>query len=100
MLHRVLAGSGAAILLGSAAAGCGGASAGTRGAATAAPANAAPTTATAATTRTTTNPRRLPLGDGRVSTAGARRGYVFVCQQSTAPGGANVDGPWIHGRTF
>src|SRR4051812_27179089 len=44
----------------------------------------------------------LPLGDGKVTTAAAQRGYVLVC--TTAPfaqgRGARGDGPWIHGDSF
>ncbi len=40
---------------------------------------------------------RLPIGDGRVSHSGARRGYVYACESNgpAAPGGAKVEGPWI-----
>jgi hypothetical protein len=41
----------------------------------------------------------LPLGDGRVS-AEAKRGYVFSCMTSFHGGGAQRDGPWIHGSTW
>jgi hypothetical protein len=44
------------------------------------------------------NPAFLPLGDGKVTTAGARRGYVYSCGSGKAPpggGGAFSDGPWI-----
>lgn len=43
-----------------------------------------------------TDIHRLPLGDGRVSSAGARRGRVYECRQMTGGGGAFRDGPWIH----
>ena len=47
-----------------------------------------------------TDPTRLPLGDGRVSTS-AKRGHVFACQTVPGrPGGAAHGGPWIHGSTF
>jgi hypothetical protein len=92
-----LAGSCAAIVVAATAVGCGGASA--SDSSTATRAGSTPTPAATAA-RATVNPRRLPLGDGRVTASGARRGYVFVCQRSTAPGGASVDGPWIHGTTF
>jgi len=49
-----------------------------------------------------TNPAFLPIGDGKVTTAGAKRDYVYSCQSGTRPGGgppggagAFVDGPWI-----
>jgi hypothetical protein len=38
----------------------------------------------------------LPLGDGKVTTTGAKRGWIFVCQTSTQPGGSFQDGPWIN----
>jgi hypothetical protein len=96
-LHRKLAGVSAAVVVAATAVGCGGASASNSSTAT-----PATTTATSSSTAagTAANPRRLPLGDGHVTTSGARRGYVFVCRQSNAPGGASVDGPWIHGSTF
>lgn len=43
---------------------------------------------------------RLPVGDGRVSTERPARGVVFICQPGTGGGGADADGPWIHGDTF
>ena len=85
-LHRTLAGSWAAIAVAAAVAGCGGAS--------------GSSSTTAAAAPSATDPRHLPLGDGHVTTSGARRGYVFVCQKGNGPGGAGVDGPWIHGSTF
>lgn len=40
----------------------------------------------------------LPLGDGRVTYSGPRRGYVYACRGSGGPGGgAQVEGPWIKG---
>jgi hypothetical protein len=96
-LHQKLAGSWAAIVVAATAVGCGGASASHNSTATPAPSTATPSSTAA---RATANPRRLPLGDGHVTTAAARRGYVFVCQKSSGPGGASVDGPWIHGGTF
>jgi hypothetical protein len=41
------------------------------------------------------DPHALPLGDGKVSTTGAKRGWIYVCQNSTNPGGSFQDGPWI-----
>ncbi len=99
-LHRILAGSSAVIVVAATAVGCGGASAAGTSTATAGPATSTATTATSTPTRATVNPRRLPLGDGHVTTSGARRGYVFSCQQGGGPGGAGTDGPWIHGTTF
>jgi len=39
---------------------------------------------------------RLPLGDGHVSTSGARSGWVYACQLMRGGGGAFRDGSWIH----
>ncbi len=56
-----------------------------------------------AATASSANPKSLPIGDGRVTTSGPRRGYVYSC--GTGPGaaagppgggGAQVEGPWIH----
>jgi hypothetical protein len=43
---------------------------------------------------------RLPIGDGKVSKSGPRKGYVYSCQTDLpagpgGPGGAKVEGPWI-----
>lgn len=49
----------------------------------------------------------LPIGDGKVTTAGPRRGYVYSCGNGfglaggpaggpAGGGGAQVEGPWIH----
>ena len=43
------------------------------------------------------NPRYLPIGDGKVTTTGPRRGYVYRCGSGPGGGGAGVDGPWIRG---
>jgi YHYH protein len=54
-----------------------------------------------------TNPESLPVGDGRVATSGPQRGYVYSCGGAGGPaggppggGGAQAEGPWIHGGTF
>ena len=44
-----------------------------------------------------TDPRRLPIGDGKVTTSGAKRGYVYRCGVGGGGGGAFRDGPWIKG---
>jgi hypothetical protein len=44
---------------------------------------------------------RLPLGDGKTTTSGPRRGYIYSCQTYDASnGGAGTDGPWIGSKTF
>ena len=64
---------------------------------------AAATTALAAgTTQHAVNPKALPLGDGKISTA-PKVGYVFSCQTTFGGiGGAQAIGPWIDetGRTW
>ena len=42
-----------------------------------------------------TDPTRLPIGDGKVTTTGAKRGYVYRCGVGGGGGGAFRDGPWI-----
>jgi hypothetical protein len=64
-----------------------------------------------AATASSTNPESLPIGDGKVTTSGPQRGYVYSCGSGFAAaggpaggppggGGAQVEGPWIHGSTF
>ncbi len=42
----------------------------------------------------------LPLGDGKYTTAGAKKGYVYICNRAPDGGGAQVNGSWIHGTTW
>jgi hypothetical protein len=42
-----------------------------------------------------TDPTQLPIGDGKVTTSGAKRGYVYRCRIGGGGGGAFRDGPWI-----
>ena len=58
--------------------------------------------AAAAVARTTatspTDPTRLPIGDGKVTLTGPKRGWVYACQPGNPnAGGAFKDGPWIKG---
>src|SRR5579859_421009 len=48
------------------------------------------------------NPKALPLGDGKYTTYpnGAKRGYIYSCGPHNGGGGAQVNGPWIHGKTW
>lgn len=41
----------------------------------------------------------LPIGDGKVTYSGPRRGYVYACRSGFGGpgGGAQVEGPWIKG---
>jgi hypothetical protein len=41
----------------------------------------------------------LPIGDGKSTTAGARRGHLYVCRAAGGGPGAG-SGPWIHGSTY
>lgn len=48
-----------------------------------------------------TDAHNLPLGDGHLTTTGAKRGYVYRCGTSPGGGGgAFTDGPWIKGSTY
>jgi hypothetical protein len=62
-------------------------------------------------TASSTNPNSLPIGDGKVTTSGPQRGYVYSCGTGVGAGagppggppgggGAQVEGPWIHGSTY
>ena len=42
----------------------------------------------------------LPLGDGKTTTTAPARGYLFLCRPQMGGGGAQTDGPWIHGSTY
>jgi YHYH protein len=44
--------------------------------------------------------KRLPLGDGKYTRTVARKGYVYSCGPHTGGGGAQANGPWIHGKTW
>jgi hypothetical protein len=39
----------------------------------------------------------LPVGDGKVTTTGAQRGYVYRCNAGGNGGGASTQGPWFNG---
>ncbi len=41
----------------------------------------------------------LPLGDGKATSAGPRKGYLYTCQSGFGGPGA-ADGPWIHGSSY
>lgn len=41
----------------------------------------------------------LPLGDGKVTSSGPRRGYVYSCQESFG-GPAAAEVPWIHNSSY
>jgi hypothetical protein len=46
------------------------------------------------------DPTKVPLGDGRYTTSAPKKGYVYSCGPHTGGGGAHVNGPWIHGKTW
>jgi hypothetical protein len=56
--------------------------------------------ASAGLTRGSLDPKKLPLGDGKYTTTAPRKGYVYSCGPHTGGGGAQVNGPWIHGKTW
>jgi hypothetical protein len=58
---------------------------------------AASSAAVVSITSAATDPRALPLGDGKVTDSAPRRGYVYLCSTRTPPNppGAFKDGPWI-----
>ncbi|MBX9765129.1 YHYH protein [Patescibacteria group bacterium] len=42
----------------------------------------------------------VPLGDYKYSTAGPKKGYVYLCNSRKDGGGAQAAGPWINGSTW
>ena len=42
----------------------------------------------------------LPLGDNKYTTTDPKKGYVYLCHIQSGGGGAQVNGPWIHGATW
>lgn len=46
-----------------------------------------------------TDAAKLPVGDGKLSTS-PKAGYIYACQAAKGGGGAQADGPWIHGATW
>ncbi len=42
----------------------------------------------------------LPLGDGKYTTSGPKKGYIYLCNVAQGGGGAQADGPWITGSTW
>lgn len=42
----------------------------------------------------------VPLGDGKYTTASAKKGYIYMCHVPPSGKGAQADGPWIHGSTW
>ena len=50
-----------------------------------------------ASTAQAVNETRLAVGDGKLSTTGAAREYIYLCNQGPAGGGASSQGPWFNG---
>lgn len=45
---------------------------------------------------TPTDPKKIPLGDGKVEQTGAKKGYAWSCRAADGTiGGAQKEGPWI-----
>lgn len=42
----------------------------------------------------------VPLGDYKYQTTGAKKGYVYLCQEHKDNPGSMVNGPWISGSTW
>lgn len=42
----------------------------------------------------------IPLGDGHYSTTTPAVGTLYICNEFAEGGGADTDGPWIHGDTW
>lgn len=42
----------------------------------------------------------LPLGDGKYTTASPKTGSIYICHIAQGGGGAQVNGPWIHGNSW
>jgi hypothetical protein len=42
----------------------------------------------------------LPLGDGKATTTGPKRGWIYSCGSPGGGPGAQADGPWIKGSTW
>src|SRR5215218_6612967 len=56
--------------------------------------------AVAAAALAAVDPAKLPLGDGKYTTSGPKRGWIYACGTRSGGGGAAVDGPWITGSTW
>ena len=43
----------------------------------------------------------VPVGDGKYTTTGAKKGYIYLCHvMGSGEGGAGVNGPWVHDSTW
>ncbi len=42
----------------------------------------------------------IPLGDYKYITSGPKKGYIYLCRAMGGGGGAQANGPWIHGSTW
>ncbi len=43
------------------------------------------------------NEKRLPVGDGQISTTTPARDFIYLCNQGGNGGGASTQGPWFNG---
>ncbi len=61
-----------------------------------------PTTSTASDAVTTADVTKIPIGDDKTVTDGAKKGYTYRCGGAGGgnQGGAENDGPWLHGKTW
>ena len=64
------------------------------------PASATTTVESAATKARDLNLTKLKVADDNVRTTGARRGYLYLCNQPNGQGGAQAEGPWIDGSRW
>lgn len=62
--------------------------------------NTAVDTTTTAVKGSPENKTSLPLGDGKYTTSGARKGYIYLCSVQQGGGGAQESGTWISGKTW
>lgn len=42
----------------------------------------------------------VPLGDGKYTTSGPKKGYVYLCNVRKENFGSDQNGPWVHGTTW
>lgn len=62
--------------------------------------NTAVDTTTTAVKGSPENKTSLPLGDGKYTTSGAKKGYIYLCSVQQGGGGAQESGSWISGNTW
>lgn len=68
---------------------------------TSSPANSNTSSTNNSTNSSAVDLTKLPLGDGKYSTTGAKQGYIFLCNaNNNGIGGSQANGPWINGNTW